>query len=537
MFSFLSSAKSKRRDDRLLPLSDFKFGPFKVGSTSTSTTPSSECAYTALTSSTETAVDVPLSHSDLQRRQFASSLDRFKDSSSPPPGYKPPSYYSALLGVRHRRARSLSLRCKLIVMAAILLPIFYTFCYITFRPPNYIVLPPETYVEVLKNTIEQHIPNQVTRAALTEHLARIEHPHVGANAAAIIANRPLQASEIPYPHPPSVVPPTIWSSDGKPAPAAWFARWSQMGFEPKFLDDAAAEEWVQSRWANTSVKQMWDLMPRFILKADLLRYLLLLNEGGTWSDMDTVPLMHRTNWTKDAIPLSALLPEERGILGRDKLAPTSPANWDALGALSPEPVRAVVGIENDPNQNPSPRNFLERWRLLPMRRHRPLQFVQWTLHASPNHPIMLDVLRRILQATEAYKCYTKDQEREAHSDGWGWDESSLDDQKEQARLREAHISNPWDTVKMSWKWQAGHWRWGWDILSVEEWTGPAVFTDSVVSYLYASAGVRPEDLSMLKQPVQVRDIVILPATGFNPGRGKTEDVSRLIHLFRGSWKG
>ena len=49
---------------------------------------------------------------------------------------------------------------------------------------------------------------------------------------------------------------------------------------------------------------------------------------------------------------------------------------------------------------------------------------------------------------------------------------------------------------MEWKWQAGHWRWGWDILSVEEWTGPAVYTDAVVSYLYATAGVRPEDLSM-----------------------------------------
>ena len=180
-----------------------------------------------------------------------------------------------------------------------------------------------------------------------------------------------------------------------------------------------------------------------------------------------------------------------------------------------------------------------------MRRHRPLQFVQWTLHVAPSHPIMVDVARRILQATEVYRAYEIEQERERFADGWGWNEKSAEERVEQAKLREAHRVDPWDAFSMSWKWQAGHWRWGWDHLAIEEWTGPAVWTDSVVSYLFASAGVRPEDLSGLKRPVQIRDVVILPLNGFHPLNGflglgdgqMKEGESRVLHMFRGSWKG
>ncbi len=515
MFSFFSNDKGKRRDDRddrLLPITDFKIGPFKIGSASS--TPNSEYAYsyTAITPSDDSADDIPLSMRGSPQRYTALTLDAYRSSNSPPPGYRPPSYYSTLIGATHRRARCLSLRCKLLAIAAVVLPCLYIFCYITFRPPNYIVLPPENYVETLKDTLTRHVPSQASRQALLEHLAHIEHPDLSANSAAQPETSP---TELTYPNPTSVVPSTIWSSDGKPAPSAWFTKWSQMGFDPKFLDDAGAEKWIQSNWADTSVKHMWDSMPRFILKADLLRYLLLLNEGGTWSDMDTVPLMHRTNWTKDAVPLASLLPEDSGIFGRATLA----SSRRTMVSATPEPVRAIIGIENDPNENRDPRNFFERWRLLPMRRHRPLQFVQWTLHSAPNHPIMLDVLRRVLRASETYHAYELDQQREANSDGWGWGEKSAEVKKEQARLREAHTSHPWDAFSMSWKWQAGHWRWGWDQLSIEEWTGPAVFTDAVVSYLYASAGVRPEDLSRLKQPVQIRDVIIVPSVGFNQERG------------------
>jgi len=75
------------------------------------------------------------------------------------------------------------------------------------------------------------------------------------------------------------------------------------------------------------------------------------------------------------------------------------------------------------------------------------------------------------------------------------------------------------------------------MLSVQEWTGPAAFTDAVLSYLLATAGVREKDLYTLDHPVQIGDVLVLPINGFNP---IDQDVSttetRSMHLFRGSWK-
>lgn len=533
MLPFLASYKGKRCDSPapFTSLTDFRLRPFKFGSTSN--TPNSECAYSALSSSTETAVVDTPAHSP--GRDSVSSLGRYDETGSPPDYYKKPSYYSALFDKTHRRVRGASRRCKIKILALAVLPCLYIFCYITFRPPSYIVLPPEKYVEVLLATLTQHIPSQASRQALSDHLRRIEHPDSSSSTSLATQTNSTQQASASYSNPESIVPATIWSSDGKPAPSTWFHKWSQMGFEPRFFDDAGAESYVQTHFGNTSIQQMWDSMPRFILKADLLRYLLLLQDGGTWSDMDTVPLMHRTNWTKDAVPLSSILPDD-ALFGRAKLEPAERAQGDAASSARAEPVRAVIGIENDPNENHDPRNFFERWRLLPLRRHRPLQFVQWTLHFAPNHPIILDVLRRILQASQVYRAYQIEQQRDAHSDGWGWSEKGTNSKKTQAKDAEEYITHPWDGTSMEWKWQAGHWRWGWDILSVEEWTGPAVYTDAVVSYLYATAGVRPEDLSMLKQPVQIRDVVIVPSLGFNPTGARPEGVSRLVHLFRGSWK-
>ncbi|PWY99765.1 hypothetical protein BCV70DRAFT_112902 [Testicularia cyperi] len=517
---------------------------FKFGSTSSS--PSSECAYTALPTSRPVAVDIPLSDISSQRRQSSCSLDDVDGTTSPPPRYRPPSYYATLFGGSQRTSsRNPSRACFLGTLAALVSLFVYMACYVAFRPPNYIVLPPEKYVDVLNTTLYQLIPKQSAREAVSRHLEQIRlpsptlrsglDPAVAATAAAAAAADPSDTS---FHGLHSVVPTTIWGSDAKPPPGAWATKWIQMGFDPKFLDDAGAEAWVMDNFNGTQIKKVWDDLPRFILKADLLRYLLLLVEGGTWSDMDTLPLMHRNDWAKDTVPLASVRPPSSGILGRRAGQARSPSPSEATSAVDAtgEPVRAIIGIECDWNENPSIRNFFERWRILPMNRHRPLQFVQWTMHAAPNHPILLDVVRRIAQSTDVYRAYEIEQQRESYTDGWGWGEKATSYKQEQAKMREAHMENPWEAFSMSWKWQAGHWRLGWDTLSVEEWTGPAVYTDAIISYLYAAAGIRPEDLSLLRSPVQVRDIVIVPSYGFNPGSSPMKN-SRLIHLFRGSWKG
>ena len=62
--------------------------------------------------------------------------------------------------------------------------------------------------------------------------------------------------------------------------------------------------------------------------------------------------------------------------------------------------------------------------------------------------------------------------------------------------------------------QGGLPRLAWHPLSVEEWSGPAVFTDAVLSYLAAVAGVRVEHLLDIQAPVQVADVLIVPFDRF-----------------------
>lgn len=505
MFDLFDKIKSKlpSYNERFSPSYDLKILPFSIASSSS--TPSSDCAYSALPDSQGDDGEHSLTDSPTGRQRSLATLEELEASfTSPPRGY------ARLLQAFRKQGRDSSRRCHLLSFALLILLLSYMLCYSAFRPPNYIILPPEEYVDTLNATLNACLIKTETREALLHQLQQFP-----SNKPKLIRDA---STESVSPINKSLIPATIWSSDKKAPPGSWAAKWKEMGFDPNFLDDAAAEAWVASNWAGTPVKQVWDNMPRFILKVDLLRYLLVLLEGGTWSDMDTVPLMHRQDWANNAVPISALLD------------PTSSSN-------TTEPVRFVVGIENDPNENYYFRNVLERWRLLPLNRHRPMQFVQWTLHGAPNHPILLDVVRRVLQASSVYQAHVIEWQREAQAEGWGWKEEADSYRQAQADARERPMSSPWEHARYSWKWQAGRWRLGWNTLSVEEWTGPAVFTDATFSYLFAAAGVRPGDLTLLKHPVQIRDVVIVPSLGFNPRNNRIKGVSRLVHLFRGSWKG
>jgi alpha 1,6-mannosyltransferase len=148
-------------------------------------------------------------------------------------------------------------------------------------------------------------------------------------------------------------------------------------------------------------------------------------------------------------------------------------------------------------------------------RHRGLQIVQWTIASQAHHPILIDTVRRIVETGTVAKAWQITNTRETQAlEAAGW-------LSEAKQLRQG--KKPWDGDKKG------------DPLSIQEWTGPAVFTDAVLScvfhkvscqcrpadhrlclrrYLLASAGVRESDLYNLQNPLQIGDIIVLPIDGF-----------------------
>ncbi|KAE8418650.1 putative deacetylase LmbE-like domain-containing protein [Aspergillus pseudocaelatus] len=162
------------------------------------------------------------------------------------------------------------------------------------------------------------------------------------------------------------------------------------------------------------------------------------------------------------------------------------------------PIRAIVGLEAD-----CPPDSDAYWR---MGYAEPVQLTQWSLAAAPRHPIsqtFLDRLSTNLKNTTSIKTSQK------HSPS------------NQAAL------NSIDPLLL---------------------TGPAAFTAAVKEWLVTTTGLRWNALSGLADGGQskvVGDILVLPITGFSPGRGiygnmgskSVDDPSaRLFHHAQGSWR-
>ena len=59
------------------------------------------------------------------------------------------------------------------------------------------------------------------------------------------------------------------------------------GWKMKFMNDSLEDEWVERTFGESwGMMSTWKGLYRGVLKADLLRYLLVLVEGGVYSDID-----------------------------------------------------------------------------------------------------------------------------------------------------------------------------------------------------------------------------------------------------------
>jgi alpha 1,6-mannosyltransferase len=130
-------------------------------------------------------------------------------------------------------------------------------------------------------------------------------------------------------------------------------------------------------------------------------------------------------------------------------------------------VGLVIGIEADPDRSD--------WASWYSRR---VQFCQWTIQAKPGHPVLAAIVARITEETLQMK-----------------KAGTLKDLKK----------------------------------SVVEFTGPAVWTDTVMEFFndknYFDMSVSPANITALtftgmKQPKKIGDVVVLPITSFSPGVGQ-----------------
>ncbi|KAL1970287.1 hypothetical protein VTN77DRAFT_5447 [Rasamsonia byssochlamydoides] len=189
----------------------------------------------------------------------------------------------------------------------------------------------------------------------------------------------------------------------------------------------------------------------------------------------------------------------------------SPATWivpsDLMPWYDPEtgvsynstgPVKAIFGLEAD-----CPPDSDSYWR---MGYTHPVQLTQWALASAPGHPVLLRFMDNL--------SFRLQEVANRH----GGNLSSPSAFRELQRL---------DPLVL---------------------TGPDALTVSAQSWLEESAGLRWNALTGLHDGGKsklVDDVMILPITGFSPGRGLygnmgskpiTDPDARLLHRAQGSWK-
>nr|XP_019007986.1 uncharacterized protein I206_07154 [Kwoniella pini CBS 10737]OCF46767.1 hypothetical protein I206_07154 [Kwoniella pini CBS 10737] len=154
------------------------------------------------------------------------------------------------------------------------------------------------------------------------------------------------------------------------------------GWEWDLLTDFDADQYVTKRLAGSRLKEMWDNLPSGILRSDTLRYLLILLEGGIYTDTDTTLLKSPSEWGHDP----KLFKGGDGWLTENQLerAKSGESIDDIIGKPS-----VIVGLEADVGDR---EDWFDWW-------PRPIQIVQWTISSAPNHPIALNALLRIYHST------------------------------------------------------------------------------------------------------------------------------------------
>ncbi|OQE44321.1 hypothetical protein PENCOP_c002G07862 [Penicillium coprophilum] len=257
-------------------------------------------------------------------------------------------------------------------------------------------------------------------------------------------------------------PPNVSTTDFRVNPeqlphvVSWLAH--NRDYEYTLVGDEGTETFVRQHFqGNSTFLKIFKELKNTGMKSDLLRYMILSVKGGVYSDIDTINLK----------PIDLWVPEKYQ-----------------------EHTRVVLGIEFD-RLNGS---------IFDEDLHPDMQFCQWTIAATPRHPLFSYMVDWVVTALQNFTT------------------------ARETTLSELHANTS----------------------EVMELTGPSAWTDVVFRQLqqYEPGLVSLTDLSGLTEPRLVGDILILPIDGFGMGQrhsnstndGSIPEQAYVQHKFRGSWK-
>jgi alpha 1,6-mannosyltransferase len=123
------------------------------------------------------------------------------------------------------------------------------------------------------------------------------------------------------------------------------------GYTYTLVSDSEAASFISTSFSHRpEIGSTFHALNNPALKSDLLRYLILSARGGTYSDMDTKPVVPLEQWLPTALRRST---------------------------------RVIVAIEYDSTQD----GYSDQTAY-------PVQFCQWTIAAAPDHPLLVNIVDR-----------------------------------------------------------------------------------------------------------------------------------------------
>ncbi|KPI45328.1 Initiation-specific alpha-1,6-mannosyltransferase [Cyphellophora attinorum] len=228
----------------------------------------------------------------------------------------------------------------------------------------------------------------------------------------------------------------------------------------------------------------FEALPQMVEKADVFRIVVCNSVGGVYGDIDTHPLRAPQTWV-DAQDIRPWTDTETNTVF-------------ATTTNHEEPVKLIFGIEADTEEDSD-----TYWR---HGYHYPVQLTQWALAGAANHPVLNRFLANFRK----------------HMDAVTFGATSED-----GNISQEAAMQKLDPIML---------------------TGPAAVTEATKNYLAEKASLRWQALSGLQDGGRTKlvlDTLILPITGFSPGRGKinnmgskpfSDPAARLRHDAQGSWK-